>query len=187
MVALEKSFVDDFDGFLGAIEQAGFAGGADGFFDVRLQDDFFALGRRALALRIGNGAPGAGIETDAAFDAEKGINVEPDLELPGDRMLRAFLGAASAADAVVSNPVWHEVVRVSLSENVKMRNGVMSSIRISPEALRMPAQAGPAQATSGRDGAPFAFAIDKNAIIETSCVQGLFAGATAGAGTGRYA
>jgi len=101
-------------------------------------------------------------------------------------MLGAFLGAASAADAVVSNPVWHEVVRVSLSEKVKMRTGVMSSIRISPEALRRPAQAGPAQAASGRDDGPFAFAIDKNAIIETSCIQGLSADAAAGAGKGRF-
>jgi len=57
------------------MQQAGLAGGADSALDMGFAFGFFAFFGRTPAIGVKDGAPGAGVEADAAIDAEKRVDL----------------------------------------------------------------------------------------------------------------
>ena len=93
---------------MGAIHKTGFASGADFSINVGLNIFLFLeFFWRAFPVRVDDGAPRAGVKTDATFLTEVGFDVEANLEFPFDRAFRALLGAGAAPNTVLTDAIRH--------------------------------------------------------------------------------
>lgn len=102
-LAAQEALAHHPDGLLGTVEQTSLAGGANLALDFGLDRAFFAALGRSPSVRIKDRPSGTGVEAGSASDAKQRIDVVLGLGLPGNGLLRAFLGAGPAADAVFGN------------------------------------------------------------------------------------
>jgi hypothetical protein len=95
----QATLLDD-DCFLRTVQQTGLAGGADAGLYMSDLSEALPLGRGLVAVGVKNCAARACVKACSAFGAKQAFDVMLLFAFAGYGVLRAFLGARAATDAV---------------------------------------------------------------------------------------